>query len=625
MSGKIKILGGTTTNQLLKIPLSTRFPVQFKPEFEKPVEDKNELARIVREELKLHIYHASDQETPIRTLQATLLGQDAFFEVENDWKDSAGPKVSAFDLLRVCIVRESSTKSGAIEELSEFVYQVTPEVAALAEIADGSASLSFASRGNNRRGEVRKVSLVASARQPTEEQALWDTIRNIQLNSSFNKYESFMNGVFGLDTTRDDFSETAKKLLPKRTLPFTNTDNYQAVKALTETFLLVTSAIDFDLLRPQQDMHCYIEDFEGGNGSKTLPYLNQIRNKLADLRINIHNFSDILDLFQDRVTRAAVLEDEDVFGILKTSLTRPSFIELIWSYWHEESMLVQTIHAISHRFQNQRIPGGKKDPLASMEIAPLRPLNNLLWGYIQDEQHRLSVVRRAFEYDHHYGIALQGKAVPQVQGADSRVNFLEAFHQLLHRSAKFYLQDDDLTVKADGFPILNALREVHFILSEGMHNQYGDLPFTARVEMLIQQWLLARPEFREFLPSRTMVAYPENWMGPLSTMNSLQGWTNTSPISFNTLAVYGELILLTVRFGDWSDLNKNADDAAEWARNLRPEIQGYIHAYRTVTGVELSVPSPQTGKIDAQQPSIHLMNRAKVASNGNGKPAVVKY
>ena len=50
--------------------------------------------------------------------------------------------------------------------------------------------------------------------------------------------------------------------------------------------------------------------------------------------------------------------------------------------------------------------------------------------------------------------------------------------------------------------MLNALKEVHLILSQGAHNQFGDLPSTARIEMLMQQWLLARPEFREFLPTR---------------------------------------------------------------------------------------------------------------------------
>ena len=79
---------------------------------------------------------------------------------------------------------------------------------------------------------------------------------------------------------------------------------------------------------------------------------------------------------------------------------------------------------------------------------------------------------------------------------DTRSKFLEAFHHLLRLCTVFYKQDDDTTVKADAFPVLNALKEVHLILSQGAHNQFGDLPSTARIEMLMQQWLLARPEFR---------------------------------------------------------------------------------------------------------------------------------
>jgi hypothetical protein len=337
------------------------------------------------------------------------------------------------------------------------------------------------------------------------------------------------------------------------------------------------------------------------------------------LAIKPKDIGDVLNLFID-----IPLDEKDklngtCYGILRDKLASPCLLELIWSYWHEEAMLVQSLNAVSLRFQNRKQPGKVKDPLGNMAIAPLLPLNNLLWGDVQDEQHRLTVLRRAYEYDHHYGITLQGKAVPSVEGADSRSNFLEAFHSLLYRATVFYKQFDDLTVKADGFPVLNGLREVHFILSEGMHNQYGDLPWVARVEMLMQQWMLSRPEFREFLPSRTMVAYPEPWMGPLSTMNSLQGWTGNSPINFNSLGVYGEDLLLSIRFGNWNDPNLNADNAANWATFWRNEIQGYIHAYRTVTGVDLSMPHPQTGKIDAQQPAVHLQRRAKMGSNGNGQ------
>lgn len=265
-------------------------------------------------------------------------------------------------------------------------------------------------------------------------------------------------------------------------------------------------------------------------------------------------------------------------------------------------MLAQTMNAISRRFQNIRRPKGQ-DPLANLEIDPLRRLNNLFWGYIQDEQHRLTVLRRSNEYDHDYGLHLEGKAIPPLHTADSRSKFLEAYHNLLHLCSTFYKQDDDTTVVADGFPILNALKEVHLILSQGAHNQFGDMPSTARIEMLMQQWILARPEFREFLPTRVMVAYPEPWMDRVDAMKKLQGWSDVSVLHFRNLALFGEKVLLSIRYGAWSDVIDPVQ-AANWARFWRPEIQGYIHAYRSVTGVDLTLDMP-----DYTLPSVHLRKR----------------
>jgi hypothetical protein len=235
-------------------------------------------------------------------------------------------------------------------------------------------------------------------------------------------------------------------------------------------------------------------------------------------------------------------------SILQYRFTCPPLLELIWSYWHEEGMLVQTMNAISIRFQNRR--NGPRDPLANLELDPLRPLNNLLWGFLQDESNRLSVRRRAYEYDHHYELTLYGKAVAKLESADSRSRFIEAFHNLLHRAAMFYREDDDTTVIADAFSMLNALREVHLILAEGAHNQFGDLPWTARVEMLIMQWLLARPEIREFIRGRHMVPYQEIWMGAVDDMKRLQGWSDVTVTHFRELGVHGEQILLSIRYAD---------------------------------------------------------------------------
>lgn len=102
----------------------------------------------------------------------------------------------------------------------------------------------------------------------------------------------------------------------------------------------------------------------------------------------------------------------------------------------------------------------------------------------------------------------------------------------------------------------------------------------------MMQWVLARPEMREFLNGRTMVAYAEQWMDPVDTSRELQGWTDTSITHFRDLAVFGEKILLAVRFGAWSKVTQ-PQQAANWARYFRAEIQGYLHAYRA-TGVDVS-------------------------------------
>ncbi|HEU0299528.1 MAG TPA: hypothetical protein VFR37_08745, partial [Longimicrobium sp.] len=292
------------------------------------------------------------------------------------------------------------------------------------------------------------------------------------------------------------------------------------------------------------------------------------------------------------------------------ALDAPCLLELIWSYWMEEGMLNQTIAAITRRFQNVRRAGPGPDPLAELELDPLRPLNAFLWGYLQDEPNRLSVVRRAYEYNHHYGITLYGRAVPPLRPADPRSRFLEGFHNLLRQAAAFYREDNDTTVIADAFPVLNSLREVHLLLSEGAHNQFRDLPWQARAEMMLQQWLLSRPEMREFIRGRYMVAYPESWMGPVDSMKRLQGWTDTSALHFRDLARSGERILLSIRYGTWNEAEQ--DDARSWLRYWRDDVQRYIHAYYTATGVNLSDDVVEVrNRSDARylQPSYHLRNR----------------
>lgn len=279
------------------------------------------------------------------------------------------------------------------------------------------------------------------------------------------------------------------------------------------------------------------------------------------------------------------------------------FVELIWNYWHEEAMLVQSLNHILARFQNRRIGRGR-DTLARLDLNPLLPLRNLLWGFVEDEARRLTVRRRAAEYEYQYGLQLLGRAVPhQSNVIDRRTQFLEAFHGLLHASHAYYKERDDKTVDADAFSLLHSLREVHLVLARGAHNQFADLPVAARAEMLTMQWILAQPEMREFLGGPTMVPYEEPWMDRVDTMKQLNGWSDASVTHFFELAVTGEQVLLSIRHGRWNESSRTRDDASNWALTWRNEIQRYIHAYRAVTGADLAV------GVDATMPSTLLADR----------------
>lgn len=472
------------------------------------------------------------------------------------------------------------------------------------------------------------VTLQRANAGPTADLPLWVVISNTTDTLSFANYNYFMDMLFcgpedsAAYTRAQPLLSQIGQLVRQRALPFNDTDAYRILKIATEAFLMVNCGVeitsdlfsDLDLddlfrrtgvgLSSTQINQLWRNYLQAANGQEdtTIPYLAIVQSKLRDVGIRRLGFA----IQDNRVV-------EDCFGIISDKLTNPCFLELIWSYWMEQGMVVQTINAISRRFQNIHGPG-ERDPLVSLEIDPLRQLNNLLWGYIQDEQHRLTVRRRALEYGHQYGLTLDGKAVADLRIVDDRSRFLEAFHTLLYLSSVFFEQDDDTTRIADGFPILNALKEVHLLLSEGAHNQFGDMASTSRQEILIQQYLLSRPEFREFLPTRVMVAYPEPWMDRVDAMKAIQGWTDVPVLHFRNLAIFGEQLLLSIRFGDWLDVNDSAQ-AANWARFWRAAIQSYIHAYRAVTGVDLTADTTDSRQVGerALQPSVHI--RRRLASN----------
>jgi hypothetical protein len=96
-------------------------------------------------------------------------------------------------------------------------------------------------------------------------------------------------------------------------------------------------------------------------------------------------------------------------------------------------------------------------------------------------------------------------------------------------------------------------------------------------------------------------------MDRVDVVKSLMNWTDTNVTHFRDLGTFGEQLLLTVRYGLWTDTIEPAQ-AKNWARYWRSEIQGYIHAYRAATGVDLRQSA------DATMPGILLQRRLEVGA-----------
>lgn len=535
-----------------------------------------------------------------------------------DW-DTTGLRPGAYDIRCDYTPKAADGQPGPVgEELGP-----EPDLTRESTPRSGSASLTVfvtASQAAISPEGVVPVSLQRTGIASTDDQILWVIVRNRTNAIGFRPYRQFIDGILC-----DDPGAPESLRARARGLLYRGADAFALLKLSTDLFLMHEAGIvDPDnaaeyaraSLHPDAALDNIAEDgidsSEGrrlGRPSVSVDDLQAMRERYYRSLFdeNARDFLPYLRIIRERLQdiplKPATTVTGNCYGILRSHLAGPLSIELLWSYWLEEGMLAQTLNAILARFQNRRLRTVGQDPLARFDLDPLRPMSNLFWGWVQDELHRLTVRRRAFEYEHEYGLKLIGKAVPpSAKAVDRRSKFLESFHNLLYAAHVFFKEDDDTTVIADGFPLLNALRETHLLLAEGAHNQFGDLPSAARGEMLVMQWLLSRPEMRDFLGGRYMVPYEEDWMDRVDTMKTIQGWTDVSITHFRDLGVYGEQILLTVRYGNWSVAN-DPQQAANWARYWRPELQRYVHAYRAATGVDL------TERVDATMPSELLHRR----------------
>lgn len=504
----------------------------------------------------------------------------------------------------------------------------TPKTPATSTPATGNAALAspIAVPAQSQQDEPAmpplQVMLMRSAASPTDDQALWTAIRNRSEALSFDRYLSFIYRVLCTDSAADsavcgnaDSASAMVSAIASRRAELAaqpgiyGPDAFQLLKMATSAYLRFASGI---AVRPPQDprtgtivttppppgsapepnsvyatipgeasrlgrsityneaqeaLTTYLQSQVGGIGGVALPYLKRVAHALLESGSPVEGGMPWCD------------------ELLHQRMTCPMAIELIYSYWCDEAALSQAMNAIMLRFQNRRT--GPSDPLGPLTLSPLRPMSNLLWGCVQDVPNQLSVARLGHEYEYEYGFSLRGRAADDLAPVESRTQFIEFFHRLLQQAVEFYKADANTTVVADGFNVLQTLKQLHVVLAMSANNQVAELKLQARVEALCKMYLLSRPEMGEFLRGRPMVPYPARYIAPLEDMWRLFGWGPEGQVShFHNLSAFGETLLLTIRWADWSVMNDHAS-AVNWLRFFRPEIQSYIHSYQAVTGVDL--------------------------------------
>ena len=223
------------------------------------------------------------------------------------------------------------------------------------------------------------VSPAAHGHAITGDLALWQAILNSTDALSFNNYLRFMNLLFCGRRRRLRPAGVRAGALPeegehfgtscsRRLLPFTDTDAYRVVKAATEAFVMVNCGIlaqprPFDDARDRlyfARARPAVPDQRSRVPSSTRTIWSTLlggeRSERQDATLSRrHPRQAAGHRDQARAVREIAPEQASAcHGILQEKLTNPCLLELIWSYWHEEGMLVQTLNAITRRFQNVR-------------------------------------------------------------------------------------------------------------------------------------------------------------------------------------------------------------------------------------------------------------------------------
>ena len=218
------------------------------------------------------------------------------------------------------------------------------------------------------------VTLHRSATCPTLDQALWAAIRNRTQAISFHRFHHFLHRVLRWEE-HEKLPEAIERRLRDLGAHRLGLTPWHALKRATEMFLLTETGVRIS----REHSHELELDALGDSARLGAPVK---AGELAE-RLSLYLGHPPQLPYITRVVETAFPEylgsRQAGHRVLVDRINEPILIELIWSYWHEEGMLMQTINAINQALP-EHPPTRSHDPLANMAIDPLRPLSNLLWG-----------------------------------------------------------------------------------------------------------------------------------------------------------------------------------------------------------------------------------------------------
>ena len=228
---------------------------------------------------------------------------------------------------------------------------------------------------------------ISTKRYETEAQALNVAIRNRTEAIRFDEYSKFLEQIAkdivpqtetlinNTISTIQKNSQTLNKYSDGLEKPFfKGMYAYGALKLATQIFLILHNC-------GLEIGDGYDKEDEGHRLGREVSKEN-IREELKRyLGENVRLLPYFEQILQN-LFGSGYLNELDLNKLLSYRVKYPCMIELIWSYWHEEGMLSQTMNAISLRFQNKKVPSARS-PLANMTIDSIRSLGPLIWDHIR--------------------------------------------------------------------------------------------------------------------------------------------------------------------------------------------------------------------------------------------------